>query len=280
MMLLALLAAACLPVNGPHITAKDIAAAVPAYTPQDPEAVFGYAPLPGVQRVVHPVELHQFLAREHFDGTPPVTDVCFARPTAVLTDEAVIRAMRTALGTNAQIQLEEISRFPTPLGELIFPREEAGPFWHGYVRYDVDKKFPVWARATISIKAVRVIALEDLHPGAPIQATQLTLETVDETPGRRTTPASIDKVAGCMPRRIISANSPVWTDAIDPPNEITKGDRVNVIVHSGLAQLSFDAEAQTSGRRGDMVSFKNPESGKLFRARVEGPGRAAMQTNP
>ena len=76
----------------------------------------------------------------------------------------------------------------------------------------------------------------------------------------------------------IAANSPIWSDSIEPPNEVTKGDRVIVTVSSGLARLSFDAEAQNSGRRGDFISFKNPDSGKLFRARVEGPDQAIVMT--
>jgi flagella basal body P-ring formation protein FlgA len=282
MMLLALVVAACLPVNGPHITAKDVAAAVPGFAPQDPAASFGYSPTPGVQRIVHPAELQQFLKRQGFEGEMPLNEVCFARPTALLTEAMVTQAMQDTLGKDAHIEVVELSHFPAPIGKVVFSREDIGTppiaLWHGYVTYDVDKRFPVWARVKVSVQATRVMATEELRSGIPIKASQIALQTVDEFPSHRASPTSISKVEGATPRHFIAANSPVYLDSIDPPNDITKGDRVSVLVHSGHAQLAFDAEAEASGRLGDLVSFKNPDSGKLFRARVEGPGRATVDT--
>lgn len=275
-------AAACLAVSGPNITAREIAKAVPAFTPADPGFVVGYAPAPGVDRVMHPGELKQILTHLNFDGPAPLEDICFSRPVAVLSSEAVTKAIHQTLGPDAHIEVLEISRFPAPSGELVFPREYLGAppeaVWRGYVLYDGDKKFPVWARVKLSVTTRRVIALEELKPGVPITGSQVSIEKVEGFPERRVTPASIEQVEGSLPRRFISANSPVWTDAIEPPNDIAKGDRITVIVTSGLARLSFDAEAQNSGRRGDVVSFKNPDSGRLFRARVEGPGKAGVET--
>ena len=282
MIVFALLAAACLPSSGPKITAKDIAAAVSGFVPADPAAVFGYSPEPNVQRVVHPAELQRFLTEQQFTGTIPATDVCFARPTALLSEAAVVQAMQAAIGKDAHIEVVEISRFPAPAGELVFPREDIGAppiaLWRGFVRYDGDKKFVVWARVKLTVRNIRMIALEDLRPGVPIHASQVALQTVEEFPSRRTTPTTLNKIEGALPRRFINADSPLWSDSFDPPNAITKGDRVSVLVRSGLAQLTLDAEAQASGRQGDLVSFKNPESGKLFRARIEGPGKATLIT--
>ena len=135
MMFLALLAAACLPLSGPTITAKDIAAAVPGFAPADPTVSFGYSPSPGVQRVVHPGELQQFLTRQGYTGTFPLTDVCYERPTAPLSEAAVAKAMQTALGGEAHIEIVELSRFPAPPGDIVFPREDIGmppvALWHG-----------------------------------------------------------------------------------------------------------------------------------------------------
>ncbi|MBV9267804.1 MAG: flagellar basal body P-ring formation protein FlgA [Acidobacteriaceae bacterium] len=282
MILLAFIAAACLPVSGPNITARDLAKAVPAFTSADPDASIGYSPAPGVERVMHPGEVRQIAARFNYDGALPSNDICFERPVAPLTADAASKAMHQTLGADAHIEIVELSRFPAPAGELVFRREDLGTppvaLWHGYVIYDGDKRFPVWARVKISVQTTRLIALEELKPGVPIKVMQVSLQKVEEFPQRRVTPVSIEQVEGALPRRFISANSPIWTDAIEPPDDIMKGDRVSVVVRSGLAQLAFDAEAQSSGRRGDFVSFKNPESGKLFRARVEGPDKAGVDT--
>ncbi|MDQ2950049.1 MAG: flagellar basal body P-ring formation chaperone FlgA [Acidobacteriota bacterium] len=278
---LAVVSAACLAVSGPNITALEIAKAVPSFTPADPDSAVGYAPAPGVDRIMHPGELKQILTRLNFDGPVPLKDVCFERPVAVLSAAAVMEAMHRTLG-EAHIEVLEISLFPAPSGELVFPRQYLGAppeaVWRGYVLYDGEKKFPIWTRVKVSVNTRRVIALEELKPGVPIKASQIAMEKVEEFPERRVTPSSIDQVEGSLPRRFISANSPIWTDAIEPPNDIAKGDRITVVVTSGLAKLSFDAEAQNSGRLGDFVSFKNPDSGRLFRARVEGPGKAGVET--
>lgn len=282
MMLLAFVAAVCLPVHGPTITAKDIAMAVPAYTARDGSAVFGYSPTPGVQRIVHPAELEQFLRRENFTGVMPAADVCFERPTAPVSEDAAKKAMQAVLGADAHIEIVELSRFRAPLGPLVFERRDLGnppiALWRGYVTYDGDKKFPVWARVKISVRMSRIVALEDLRPGVPIRVDQVTLQDMDDFPGSRTTPADIAKVIGAMPRRFINAKTPVWDDAIDPPDQIMRGDLVSVTVHSGQARLIVDAEAEASGRLGDMISFKNPESGRMFRARVDGPDQALIET--
>lgn len=282
MMLLAILAAGCISVSGPNITAGDLANAVPGFKPADATATAGYSPTPGVRRVFHAGELHQTLAHFGFEDASPLTDICFERAVGALSKDAALEAMHKVLGADAHIEIVELSGFPVPQGEIVFPPEGLGmapaSLWQGYVQYDGDKKFHIWARTKITVKATRLIALEQLKPGVPIHASQVTLETLEEFPQKRVTPQSAEQVEGALPRRFIAPNSPVWSDSIDPPYEVTKGDRVTVTVNSGPARLSFDVEAETSGRRGDLIAFKNPDSGKVFRARVDGPDKAEIDT--
>ena len=51
-------------IEGEHIRAADLAAAVPAFATLDPELEVGLSPLPGVKRVFHPADLLR-LAREN-----------------------------------------------------------------------------------------------------------------------------------------------------------------------------------------------------------------------
>lgn len=62
-----------------------------------------------------------------------------------------------------------------------------------------------------------------------------------------------------------------------PEPDVMRGEQVSVVVTSGAALLRFEADAETSGRRGDSVLVRNPENGKLFQARVEGKGRVTVQ---
>jgi flagella basal body P-ring formation protein FlgA len=283
MSVLALVAAACVSISGARITAGDLARAVPSFTPEDPAAIVAWSPLPGTVRVFHSTELERILALPSpLAGMP--SDICFERSVTHLSEAAVLRAMRAALGAIAKIELVEVSHLPAPAGEIVFPRESLGSspiaLWRGFVLYDDDKKFQIWARVKVRVAVTRIVAIEALPQGKPIRASQVRLETVDDTPSGLVTPSAVEMVERYIPRRTIPAASPVWTDSLDPPWEVLKGDLVSVTVRSGLAALTFNVSAATSGRRGDAISLKNPDSGKTFRARVDGPKAASIQTDP
>lgn len=282
-MMLSLVLAACVSVAGPKITAQDLAQAVPAFVPAHASAAVGYTPAPGVQRMMHAAELRGLLRQQGFETESALKDVCFQRPVSALKDEDVAAAMRATLGDAATVEVVEVSKLPVPAGELVFPREQIGmppvALWRGYVRYDETSKFPVWARVKIAVPSTRVKAAEDLRPGVAIQAWQVRVESEAAFPDKRTTPESVLDAVGCIPRRLIPAQTPLWKDAIEPPLIIARGDKVTVAVRAGLARLSVVAEAEADGRRGDLIALKNLESGKTFRARVESPGRAAVDGN-
>ena len=284
MMLFGILAVLCTSVVGPDITAGDLAKAVPVFTPADPKASVGYAPTPGIQRTMQPGEIRQLLTRL---GVPvanvQLSAACFERPLAPLSVDAVTAAMRKTLGPEPRLEISDMSGFRAPIGELVFPIEDLGQpriaLWRGYVLYDGNKQFRVWAHVKIRTTVMRLVALEDLKQGVPIKLYQVALQPVDGFPDKRLTPLSLEHLEGSLPRRYIPANTPVWRDSIDPPMDITKGDRVTVTVNSGLATISIDAEAETSGRRGDPIALKNPESGKVFRARIDAPGEAVQEAH-
>lgn len=279
-MLFGILAVLCVSVAGPNITAGDLAKAEPAFTPADATAVVGYAPTPGVQRVMQPGEVRQWLKRFQAPTEVPVSVACFERPTAPLSVDAVKAAMRKTLGPDTKLDVLDTSGFAVPAGELVFPLEDLGQppvgLWRGYVLYDGGKRFRVWAHVKVRRTVTRLVALEDLKQGVPIKLYQVAFQQVDEFPDKRETPLSLEHLEGSLPRRFIPAHTPLWSDAIDPPLDITKGDRVTVTVDSGLAKISIDAEAETSGRKGDPIALKNLESGKVFRARIDAPGVAVL----
>jgi flagella basal body P-ring formation protein FlgA len=282
MMLFGIVAAAlCIPVAGPNITAGDLAKAAPVFTPPDATVAVGYAPTPGIQRVMPPGEVRQLLNRFGVPADVRVGGACFERPMTSLSIDTVTAAMRKTLGPEPKLEVLDISQFRVPTGELVFPLEDLGQpplgLWRGYVLYDDGKRFRVWAHVKVRRTAMRLVALEDLKQGAPIKLYQVALQRVEEFPDNRQTPLSLEHLEGSLPRRFIQANSPVWKDAIDPPLDITKGDRVTVTVDSGLAKIRIDAEAETSGRCGDPIALKNLESGRVFRARIDAPGMAVLQ---
>src|SRR5579863_3186450 len=265
MTVLFMIAAACYPVAGAHITGRDLAAAAPAFSQIAPDADLGHAPLPGARRFFEPGELLR-IARDHALDLPAAAPVCFERPMAPLTAdmvEASIRKLPAMAG--AKIDVVAISAFPAPKGEVVFPLEglvqpASGDvaLWNGYVNYD-GGRFTVWARVRLTVRARRVLAAADLRPGHVVQANDVRVEEVEGFPFRETAPDSLDAVVGRTVRRVISAGKVVMTPAIGEPNEVEAGDTVRVEVHSGAALLRLDAKAESAGRAGDTISLRNTD---------------------
>jgi flagella basal body P-ring formation protein FlgA len=69
---------------------------------------------------------------------------------------------------------------------------------------------------------------------------------------------------------------PVLRSDLAEAFQVERGDTVEVMVIAGAAQLALDAQAEASGRQGDVIPLRNPRSGKLFRARIDGKGRAVV----
>ena len=56
------------------------------------------------------------------------------------------------------------------------------------------------------------------------------------------------------------------------PQLVTAGQTVEVELRNGAMRLVASGQAEQSGRRGDMISVCNPESGVRYRALVERAG--------
>lgn len=272
LLLFATLAAAspqCLPVTGERILAGDMARAVPAFAGLAPDLVLGSAPAPGARRTYEAAELAR-LARRYGLSPEPGQEACFVRPVETLTRERVAAALRAAMPA-ASIEVLEFSRQPIPPGELRFPlsRLRADPansilMWSGAVIAPGRDDFPVWAKVRIQVSGKRAISTEVLAPGHPIELSQLREETYEGAPGL----PDLSQVIGCVPRRPIPAGTVIERQWLDPPIDVMRGELVRVEMRVGQARVLLDAEALSSGRRGETIAVRNAGNGKTLRAMV------------
>jgi flagella basal body P-ring formation protein FlgA len=277
----------CHPVEGDRIRGVDLAAAAPLFSALPSDLTVGFAPQPGARRFFEAVELARIAKVNGMDDIGDAGPLCFERAVAPLDAAAVLAAMRRALDApDALIDLVELSKFPAPAGEIVFsrtglnePPANTPAIWNGAVIYD-GGRFPIWARVRISVHQKRVVAVTLLRPGHAVLASDVQLQEVDEFPHNTAALASLEQAIGRIPRRVIAAGAPVMPSAIDEPADVELGQTVVVEVRSGGATVTVEAKAESSGRRGDMVSFRNPASGKVFRARVEEKGRASLDCLP
>jgi flagella basal body P-ring formation protein FlgA len=271
---------ACYAVDGDWIKGRDLAAASGAFAALDPEQIIAPTPLPGVPRVFDTAELTR-LARRNAMQTPElITAVCFEQATEPLSAEALVPALRTALGMEeARIEILDFSRAGVPRGRLQFARAglTSAGLWRGQVVYGDARSVPVWAKVNVTVERTWVEAAEALPAGRAVGKAQLVLRKAPRFPLGPVALDSIDRVAGREPVRLIKSGEPIFASMLTAPREVQRGDKVKVIVESGLARLELDGRAETAGGLGELVTVVNPDSGKHFQARVEGKDEVVIK---
>jgi len=271
----------CLAVAGERILAVDMARAVPAFAGMAPELVLGDAPAPGARRTYSAAEVAR-LARRYGLAVEPGMEACFVRPVETLTRERVAAALRAALPA-ARIEVVEFSRQPIPPGELRFPvsglrtdQATNSPWmWHGVVWASDHADFPVWAKARIVVSGTRVTATEALVPGRAIERTELREDPYEGPPGL----PDLSQIVGRAARRPIPAGTPIERQWLDAPADVLRGESVRVEIRSGRALLILEGQAESSGKRGEVIGIRNPANGKILRATVAERGCVVVSAN-
>ncbi len=268
--------AGCLPVVDDPIRAQDLAAAIPEFAGRT--ELLGPAPAPGSRRAFGVPELRRIAARLGVAAASPET--CLEWPLEPLTAERVLADLVKAAPPGAHITVLDFDRHPVPGGALSFSRPAlAGALWRGTVRYRERRTVPVWAKATVSLPSMVVVAARILPARQPIPAAALVLESRDVGAFGARAAATAATVAGKLPRRTIRAGEVVLENLVADSPDVARGQRVSVEVESGAARLSLEAQAQTAGRVGDRIQLKNPQSGRRFRAVVSGKGKVHIDVD-
>ena len=277
---------ACHAVESMRIFGRDLAAADSSFAGLAPDLSLGYAPAPGLQRVFKAAELAR-IARAH--GLPANTpnELCFEWPMSVLEPEQMISVMRRSPGLGeAQIDIIEFDRHPAPRGEVVFPPaglvstpavdSKTGVVWRGYVQYAPNQRFAIWARVRIAVAEKRIVANRPLRAGEAITADDVRIENYTAFSFHSSGVTRIEEVVGQTPRRAIRAGDAILRSLLEPAKDVKRGDSVEVTVSEKNLLFRVDGQAETGGRRGEMILVRNIASGKKFQAKVDAPGRVSV----
>src|SRR6185503_2456876 len=83
------------------------------------------------------------------------TEVCFELQLHAPVESDFLDAMRRSLPPSAAITMIEMFPSPIPAGPIVFPAATREPqIWRGYVQYTPTRRFPVWARVSVSMTLV------------------------------------------------------------------------------------------------------------------------------
>jgi flagella basal body P-ring formation protein FlgA len=272
---------ACLPVAGDRIFGRDLALAIPAFSALPSGTVIGYAPAPGTQRIFSVAELTR-IARANRVTLESPSEVCFEISMRAMEAEETLAAMRSVLPPNTELSLVELPKTSVPAGRLEFalaglePDSRGSRVWRGFVRYGATLRAPVQVRVTVQRKVVAVIAARDLPANTTLDATNLRLQPVVEPFGAVQAASRTEDVLGRVAKKPLRAGETISLASLSIPPVVHKGDAIKVEVQSGGARLVFDAVAQSAAGDGEMVELKNPDNGRVFRARVAQTGRAVI----
>lgn len=80
-------------------------------------------------------------------------------------------------------------------------------------------------------------------------------------------------------RRALDTGDRLTDASVEPPIVIERGDIVMVHVVSGAVVLRQESRALESGRVGQRIRLEPLSGGRVFRAAIEGPGRAVIMTS-
>jgi flagella basal body P-ring formation protein FlgA len=135
----------------------------------------------------------------------------------------------------------------------------------------------VWAKVKITVDHPVFVATENIPAGTVIREEQIRTTNTRQFPFTGAMLDSAGEIIGKVARRAIPSGQRFVAGALDEAKDVAKGDIVHVRVIDGLATLSFDGIAQSSGKKGDTVLVHNSASGRNFRAVVEEKGRAVVR---
>ena len=282
-----LLTAACVEVSGDKITGADLARAVPPLSAIPANDFIGFAPIVGYQRVIAGPILLQIASRYGVE-LPPTTEVCFERETEILTEQRIIDVIRKEfLGEPVGIEVLEFSPRRVPKGHLRFSRAalrprvvsayHAGVVWKGEILDEAGRITEVSTRVNVWTERDQIVAVTPIRSGETVTAAEVRIERVRAFPQPPITSIALRDVVGQIARINIPAGHAVTPSDLRPPSDVNRGDRVVVDAVARGVRLSFTADAESSGSKGQTITARGPWGRQPIRAVVDGPGRATVE---
>jgi flagella basal body P-ring formation protein FlgA len=278
----------CHVVTADVIRMRDLAAIDPAFAVVDPDSQVSYSPLPGAINILTAAQISR-LAKTYSLDAGEYRTMCFQRAMRELDQHELLAFLDRALAIPAaQIDLRDYSRYPVPVGDLVFPRSglalKLSPandplLWKGYVVYGSGRHFPIWARVMIRVRLKRVIAIDNLVTSRPVRGDQVRIETLDGVPDALAPAQSLNDVIGKLLLQPVHRGSTVSLDDISTALTVHRGDKVDVDFRSPGMRLRFVAASEMDGRYGDRIRLRNLQSNNIFEAEVTGKDQARVVLN-
>jgi flagella basal body P-ring formation protein FlgA len=112
-----------------------------------------------------------------------------------------------------------------------------------------------------------------IYPGQVIEKAML-VDRAFRTNGDEPVQAipSTDGLVGKIAKQTLLPGKPVYEDALREPHAVTQGQAATLIFQSGALTITASTIALQSGGTGDVVSVRNPDSGRVIKGTVGADG--------
>lgn len=124
-----------------------------------------------------------------------------------------------------------------------------------------------------------VAAIRPIGRGEVVKAADIELRMVDansKSVGQRVAADSVEKLIGMEARQAIQAGDIVFTDQVQAPIVVKRGDVITVTSQSGGIRVKTSGRATHDAARGELVQVEALGSREKYDARVTGPREAAV----
>lgn len=288
MTLLLSVSSPCILVDGDRIQAVHLQSRVPDLQEIPDDTVFGFSPKLGVRRMIPGFEIAAF-ARRNGMKIVSAESVCVERPYTQLNEIEISKKLKEMMrevtsGTITSLDVVDFSRHQLPPGEIQLLRHgwsvnaiSGEVLWKGFVMGEDRSRSPFWVKVKITIKKEVLLARHLLRPGEPISGEDVGVEQREVFLASRQISSDLQRIIGKVPFRVIREGEVLSDEMFLSPVEIQRGETVAVSILRNQMQMRLDAEAESSGRRGERVFLRNPLSGRRFEAKVTGIRKAVIE---
>jgi flagella basal body P-ring formation protein FlgA len=139
-------------------------------------------------------------------------------------------------------------------------------------------QFPISADIAPAAAPV-VVAVQPIARGSIITASDVELQMLESVPvatNRRAPVTSIEQLIGMEASQPIAAGDVIFTDKIQAPVLVKRGEIITVVSQVGSIRVSTTARARQDGSRGELVQLESLETRETYDARVTGRREAAV----
>jgi flagella basal body P-ring formation protein FlgA len=282
---------ACLRIDGPQVTAQDLAARVPAFARLAPDTPLAPSPVFGARRELTVDTLNHWLRLHKPDQQLRADEgVCLFRQTAQAVDIHWEAELREAL--------DSLFHFKPAPGELILHEhtlgtgangkmvlERSGLFhdsrsnsylWRGRLGADAGGA-PVRIRFSITRQTRRLIAAKSLPAGRLLTDGDTEWQQVPYKLEPTETRADDLHIEGKVLRRSLPKGTPILALHLTEAPIIFPGDTVELISRAGQTAIRTQAVARNKARLGDPVIVAM-DGNKLLRAIAVAPARVEIES--